>query len=93
MARQALTTYRVDLADVTDSALLPELPDATRVAGTGLDNLLKGSFSVEGYGMVKLCLNPNDPPFLVLETEKTTYILGGDGVEELYAAVTEVRYD
>ena len=43
--------------------------------------------------MVKLCLNPNDPPFLVLETEKTTYILGGDGVEDLYAAVTEVRYD
>ena len=93
VARQALTTYRVDLADVTDSALLPELPDATRIAGTGLDNLLKGSFSVEGYGMVKLCLNPNDPPFLVLETEKTTYILGGDGVEALYAAVSEVSYD
>lgn len=93
VARQALTTYRVDLADVTDSALLSELPDATRIAGTGLDNLLKGSFSVEGYGMVKLCLDPNDPPFLVLETEKTTYILGGDGVEDLYAAVSEVRYD
>lgn len=90
---QALTTYRVDLDQVTGAELLEELPACRRVAGTGLENLLKGSFTVEGYGSAKLCLNPNEPPFLVLETEAQTYFFGFDGVQDLYQEISEASYE
>lgn len=90
---QALSTYRVDLDQVTGTDLLEALPACRRVAGTGLDNLLKGGFTVEGYGSAKLCLNPNEPPFLVLETAEQTYFFGFDGVEDLYQEISEARYE
>ena len=93
VARQALSTYRVERSDVTGIALLTQLPDASRVAGTAMENLLKGSYEMEGYGPVTLCLNPHDPPFLVLETDTVTYIFGGETVETLYETLTEVGYD
>ena len=49
-------------------ALLEKLPPSVRVWGTGMPNLLKGSFSVEGYGMATLCLNPQETPILMLQT-------------------------
>ena len=82
VATQALSTYRVGLEEITDAVLLEELPDCWRVAGTGMEHLLKGSFNVEGYGLSTLCLNPEDPPFLLLETANRAYFFGGDGVEE-----------
>ena len=90
---QALTTYRVDLDQVTGAELLEELPPCRRVAGTGLENLLKGGFTVEGYGSAKFCLNPKEPPFLVLETADQTYFFGFDGAEAIYAQISEVSYE
>ena len=75
---QAFTDYTVPLDQVEHASLLSELPPAYRTWGTGLDNLLKGSFSVDGYGDVKLCLDPNAAQFLVLETASQTYIFSGD---------------
>lgn len=90
---QALTTYRVDLDQVTGAELLEELPPCRRVAGTGLENLLKGGFTVDGYGSAKFCLNPKEPPFLVLETAEQTYFFGFDGAEAIYAQISEVSYE
>ena len=93
VASQALSTYRVGLEEITDAVLLEELPDCWRVAGTGMEDLLKGSFNVEGYGLSTLCLNPESPPFLLLETADRAYFFGGDGVEALYAQISEARYE
>lgn len=71
---QAWTTYQIDRDQVTEIQVLDRLPQSSRVWGTGMDTLLKGSFSVAGYGMAELCLNPENPPFVVIKTEKTTYI-------------------
>lgn len=84
VSSQAFTAYRVDADDVESAALLDELPAASRIAGTGLETLLKGAFSVEGYGGATLCLNPQDPPFVVLKTADRTYLFGGDAAEEIY---------
>lgn len=83
--RQAGTTYTIDLDEIDAVELLEELPPASRTWGTGLPNLLKGSFYVEGYGSCTLCLDPTDPPFLLLDTVRETYILGPDQAESLYA--------
>ena len=88
VARQAFTAYEVPLEQVEEAELLEALPKASRIYGSGLENLLKGKFAVEGYGTSTLCLNPNDPPFLVLKTPDTTYILGGGDPTELYREIT-----
>ena len=80
--------YTIDLDEITDVQLLEELPPASRTWGTGLPNLLKGSFVVDGYGSCTLCLDPTKPPFLLIDTEHETYILGFEQAEELYRQLT-----
>ena len=76
--------YNIPLENVESMELLEKLPPSVRTWGTGMPGLLKGSFSVEGYGNCTLSLNPQKPPFLVIDTVEKTYILGGDMVEAIY---------
>ena len=87
IVRHVGTTYEVPLAEVTHAELLDELPPSSRIWGTGMERLLKGSFSVEGYGAATFCLDPHDPPFLVLKTEETTYFFSGNDVEAIFDIV------
>lgn len=82
VAQQAFTTYRVPVAELEEVRLLEELPPASRIAGTSMDRLLKGSFSMEGEKAI-FCLDPQDPPFLLLKTEEKTYVFGGDATRDL----------
>ena len=68
--------YEIFAEDVIGIELLEELPPVTRTAGTGMPEFLGGSFSSPEYGKLKLCLNPTAPPFVLVETEDTTYLLG-----------------
>lgn len=90
VSQQAFTTYQVPLDQVENAELLESLPSASRIAGTGMENLLKGGFVVEGYGNASLCLNPHDPPFILLETTEKTYILGGENAAELYHSILDI---
>ncbi len=80
--------YEIALEDVTELELIYELPRARRIAGTGLPNLLEGRFSVEGYENVRISLNPEQPPYIAVETEDMTRIFALDTPEE-----TEEFYD
>ena len=84
--RQAMTTYEIPLDEITDVQLLDTLPPASRTWGTGLSNLLKGSFSVKGYGPCTLCLNPENPPFLLVQTVHGTYLLDAGQAEAILDA-------
>lgn len=77
------TTYEIPLDEIETVELLETLPPSYRTWGTGMPNLLKGSFSVEGYGNCTLCLDPTDPPFLLVDTVHKTYILGAENVDEI----------
>ncbi|MBS6195213.1 MAG: hypothetical protein KH828_06500 [Clostridiales bacterium] len=85
--------YAVELTDVTRASLLTELPDSQKIMGTGMENLLKGSFSVVGIGSAKLCLNPHAEDFLLLETKDETYLFSGKPgqAEEILLAWEQVR--
>lgn len=89
VSQQAFTTYEIPLDQIENAKLLESMPSASRIAGTGMKNLLKGSFVVEGYGNASLCLDPNEPPFIFLETDERTYILGGDNTAEIYRLIQE----
>jgi hypothetical protein len=65
-ARHTRNQYTIDLNDIESIEMLEELPYLRRVAGTGFENLYKGRFSKIGYGIVRVCLQPQDPPFMVI---------------------------
>ena len=89
------TDYRIDLADINKVELLTELPEMSRKNGTGLPNLLKGKFEIDGKNGALVCLNPENHLFIRIETQAgQLYLLGGktDGeTEAAYEAI--MAYD
>jgi uncharacterized membrane protein len=86
-ARHTRIVYTVSLDDIETVELIEELPYAARVAGSALDNLYKGLWSVKGYGNTRLCLRPENPPFIVVAAGGQTYILNdsdGEITREIY---------
>ena len=84
--------YEIALEDVTELELIYELPRARRIAGTGLPNLVEGRFSVEGYENVRISLNPEQPPYIAVETEDMTRIFAlntPEETEEFYNEISE----
>jgi len=68
--------YTIETVDVVGVQLLEELPAISRTGGTGLPEFLGGNFASKEYGKLKVCLNPTAPPFVLVETEEQTYLLG-----------------
>lgn len=86
------TEYRIDIDDMVSVELLEELPRMTRNVGTGLPNLLQGKFTGEGIGRMRICLNPEQPPFLLIETaEDGIYLLGGTQEGEVEAIYDQIK--
>jgi len=67
--------YIIALDTIKAIEILDELPTMTRTAGSGFRNLSKGNFNVTGYGASRICLQPKDPPFLLIQSDGKTYIL------------------
>lgn len=68
--------YTIKADDVTNVQLLTELPAIARTAGTNLPEFYGGNFTSREYGKLKVCLDPTSPPFVLIETEDQTYLLG-----------------
>lgn len=81
---------RLERAGIRSAALLEELPDVVKLSGTGIDTFLQGKFRLEGYGVCELCLNPEAPPFLLLETAEGTWLLGAESEAEARAIYAEL---
>lgn len=86
-ASQVESEYRVDRQEIVEVYLLTELPVTRRIIGTEMPNLCKGTYTVEGYGRCTICLNPENPPFLMVQTGEQTYLFGGDQAAAVYAAL------
>lgn len=72
------TEYEVKTEDIKDIKLLDKLPsNMVRTMGTGMENLLKGSFSSPETGSLKVCLDPNYPPYiLITDNSGKKYLIG-----------------
>lgn len=80
---------RIEKKDMEQVTLLEEEPDIRKTSGTGMDTLKKGDFYSRSLEQsMEVCLNPQEPPFLLIMTrENRWYLLGsGDGAEtrEIY---------
>jgi uncharacterized membrane protein len=87
IARHTRDVYVIPLNTIESAELIDELETLYKTNGTNFDNLYKGQFSVKGYGAARLCLQPKDPPFLVITADGKTYI-----VNDADSSVTEMVY-
>ena len=73
--------YEIALDDIEEVQLLEELPDGLRrVAGTGMDTVLKGRFTSQDWGSLELCLDPRTGPWLLVTTaEGENFLFGAPG--------------
>lgn len=89
-ASHGSTRYTVELEDITGVELLETLPEnMIRTNGTGMENLLKGRFKSAGIGSMKVCLDPNCPPFLLIAAEDGQHYLFGSRDEGLAEEIFE----
>ena len=89
--QHGMEKYEIALEDIMALDLIDDLPPARRIAGTGLPNLVEGRFSVEGYENVRISLNPEQPPYIVVQTVDITRIFAlntPDETEEFYELLT-----
>ena len=88
VARHTRNQYVVKLEDIDSVELLHEMPNILhRVAGSSYEHLAKGRFSVLGHGTSFLCIQRNEPPFLMIEAVGRTYFLN-----DADSAITEEVY-
>lgn len=83
--------YVISIDDISSIELIQELPHTYKKNGTGMANLLKGTFRVDGYGTCQLFLNPQNQEFIVITDSKETFLLSEETDEEtlaLYADIT-----
>lgn len=83
------TEYEISEQDIASAVLLEELPDVSRKNGTGLPNLSKGRYKIEGHGNGYLCLNPQNKVFLMVETREGQTYLFSDATDEGTVAAYE----
>lgn len=70
--------YTVPYEEISDVQLLEKLPKKmVRTFGTGMENLLSGNFTASGIGSMKVCLDPNYSPYILITTDSGQHYLFG----------------
>ncbi len=84
--------YEVDIDDIAAAYLLDALPSGgIRTNGTAMKTVYKGNWRFNGIGPCRLSLNPQVPPFLVIETAERTYIFGSNEADETRTVYQELK--
>lgn len=82
------SSYEVAVEEIAEVRLLEVLPEGlVRIGGTGAETLLKGNFRSPEHGSMKLCLDPNCPPFLLIQTDRGQCFLFGTRENEVVEQV------
>lgn len=71
------TDYKIPVNTIKDVTLLETLPRTSKVNGTGMDNLKKGTFRTAADGKVQCFLNPQNGVFLRFTSGDTIYYISG----------------
>jgi hypothetical protein len=77
ICQQLNVDYEVPLADIDSYEVVTELPNMIKVNGSGMDNLLIGTFEVYREGMYEVFLNPQNDLFIKLTIDDQAYYIGG----------------
>lgn len=75
VARQIDIDYRISVDDIKSLELITELPRHSKVSGTGMDNLEKGTYYIRDTGRCQFFLNPENEYFLHFIVNGTQYYM------------------
>ncbi len=82
--------YKVEIADIEETELLEKLPKGLyRVAGSGMPDLYSGRFSAKDMNNLKLIVDPNTAPYILIKTKENIYYLFGSRDSEYTEQVYE----
>ncbi len=77
ICQQLNVDYKIPLEDIDAYTTVTELPEMIKVNGSGMDNLLIGTFEVYREGMFEVFLNPKNDLFIKLTVDEQVYYIGG----------------
>ena len=90
---QTRTNYTLE-ADVMQMVmLLDHMPKESKIIGTGLDNLQRGIYDVDGFGNCKVNLNPQNHAFILIYAEDGCYIFSADTDEKTKEVFEKLKED
>lgn len=91
VAEQFHVDYEIPLDSIESMTLIDEKPNWKKVNGTGMDNICKGTFRVEGQ-KCKVFANPQNAVFMEIHTAEETYYMSAEddaGTQEIYEEILE----
>lgn len=89
---QIRTNYSLDIDVMQMAMFLDEMPEGSKVIGTGFDNLQRGIYNLEGFGNCKVNVNPQNHAFILIYAEDGFYIFSADTdkkTEKVYEKLKE----
>lgn len=90
VASQIREEYRIPVTLIENVTLLEELPKLSRVSGTGMEELRKGTFRIPEEGKCQVFMNPANSLFIRFEASGVTYYMSGYDDEETMAVYEEL---
>ena len=85
--------YAVAVEEIKSAELLETLPPIRRLSGTGMPDIKTGIWSSEPWGRFYCCINSEEGPWLLIETEEgELYLLGGgeeNAAEQVFTQIKE----
>lgn len=91
VCKQLSVEYEIPLEDISAYETITELPELTKMSGTGMDNFLSGTFEVFHQGVYEVFLNPQNSLFIKLTVGEKEYYIGGVDDEETQAVLESIR--
>lgn len=87
--------YEIPLDDIVAYSVITELPEMTKVSGTGMNHVLSGRYEIYREGMFEAFLNPKNDLFIKILTEEETYYISGvddKATEDIIEAIQSYIY-
>lgn len=69
--------YEIPVENIENITVINELPTWSKVSGTGMDNLCKGTFYIRNEGKCEAFVNPENTEFIKIEADGVRYYMSG----------------
>lgn len=83
--------YEIPMEKIQSVDFLTELPRTTKINGSGMDNLCKGKYKVQGYGFCSVFYNPQLESYIILTLSDKTMIINCNSEEETQTLYHEIE--
>ena len=91
IAKQLRNDYKIAVEEISDLELVDDLPELSKNAGTGMDNLYKGNWHILYAGDCEVFLNPKKEVFLKFTSEGVLYYMSASDDMQTRAVYEELR--